>query len=332
MKVRTRGQYTQTPFSSAGRSRPKERKWCSASAALVWLLLSAGALRADLVSDVRAALARSDFAAAERQVAAYRAAKGTTPEMLEALSWLGRGALAAKRFEEAEKYADETHQLAVGQLKTRKLDAERRLPIALGAAIEVRAQVLAARGERSEAVAFLQRELKTYFDTSIRTRIQKNINLLTLEGKPAPVLEVAQWLGERPARLAELRGRPVLLFFWAHWCGDCKRQAPVLAKLAEEYAGRGLVIVGPTQLYGYGARGEETTPKEELRYIDEVRQKFYGVIPGMAVPVSSENFRLWGASTTPTLALIDRAGAVRLYHPGNLTYEELSPKVAALVR
>ncbi len=296
------------------------------------LLLAGSSLRADLVSDVRAAVARSDFSGAEKQVTAYRAAKGATPEMLEALSWLGRGALAAKRFGEAERCADETYKLALEQLKTRKLDAERRLPIALGAAIEVRAQVLAARGERSEAVAFLNRELTTYFDTSIRTRIQMNINLLTLEGKPAPALEVGQWLGERPAPLGKLKGRPVLLFFWAHWCGDCKRQAPVLAKLAEEYSGRGLVIIGPTQLYGYRARGAEATPEEELRYIDEIRQKSYGPVPGMAVPVSSENFRLWGASTTPTLALIDRAGAVRLYYPGNLTYEELSPKVAALVR
>jgi thiol-disulfide isomerase/thioredoxin len=296
------------------------------------LLLAASSLRADLVADVRAAAARSDFAGAEKQVAAYRAAKGVTPEMLEALSWLGRGALAAKRLDEADKYADETYKLALEQLKSRKLDAERRLPIALGAAIEVRAQVLAARGERSEALAFLNRELKTYFDTSIRTRIQKNLNLLTLEGQPAPALEVAQWLGERPASLGELRGRPVLLFFWAHWCGDCKQQAPVLAKLAEEYGRRGLVIIGPTQLYGYRARGEEATPEEELRYLDEVRQKFYGAVPGMAVPVSSENFRLWGASTTPTLVLIDRAGRVRLYHPGNLSYQELSPKIAALVR
>ncbi len=297
-------------------------------ATLALLVVSA---RADLVSDVRAAIARHDFAGADQRIASYRAEKGVTPVMLEALSWLGRGALAAKQAERAGAYAGETYKLAVEQLKTRKLDAERRLPIALGAAIEVRACVMAARGERAEAVSLLQRELKTYWDTSIRTRIQKNLNLLTLEGKLAPPLEAGQWLGEQPQPLEQLRGRPVLLFFWAHWCGDCRREAPALAKLAAEYGGRGLVIVGPTQLYGYRARGEQATSEDERRYIDEVRQKYYGQIPGMSVPVSSENFRLWGASTTPTLVLIDRRGRVRLYHPGNLTYEELAAKVEALL-
>jgi len=296
------------------------------------LLALAVSARADLVSDVRKALARDDFAGAEKLVQAFRAGSGVTPEMLEALSWLGRGALAAKQLDQAEAYAGETYKLALGQLNTRKLDAERRLPIALGAAIEVRAQATAARGGRSEAVGFLNQELKTYWDTSIRTRIQKNINLLTLEGKAAPALETAQWLGERPVALAEMKGRPVLLFFWAHWCPDCKVEAPVLSKLASEYGRQGLLIVGPTQLYGYRARGEDATPEEELRHIDEVRQKFYGQIPGMAVPVSSENFRVYGASTVPTLVLIDRQGMVRLYHPGEMTYDELAPKVAAVVR
>jgi thiol-disulfide isomerase/thioredoxin len=296
------------------------------------LLALALSARADLVSDVRKALARHDFAGAERFVQAFRAESGVTPEMLEALSWLGRGALAANQLDQAEAYAGETYKLAVEQLKTRKLDAERRLPIALGAAIEVRAQAAAARGARSEAVGFLNQELRTYWDTSIRTRIQKNINLLTLEGQAAPALETAQWLGERPLAVAEMKGQPVLLFFWAHWCPDCKGEAPVLSKLASEYGRQGLVIAGPTQLYGYRARGEDATPEEELRYIDEVRQKLYGEIPGMAVPVSSENFRVYGASTTPTLVLIDRQGIVRLYHPGEMTYEELAPKVAAVVR
>jgi thioredoxin-related protein len=53
-----------------------------------------------------------------------------------------------------------------------------------------------------------------------------------------------------------------------------------------------------------------------------------GEIP---VPVSEKNFQVYGVSTTPTLVLIDAAGVVRLYHPGKMNYEELAPRVAALV-
>jgi thioredoxin-related protein len=49
------------------------------------------------------------------------------------------------------------------------------------------------------------------------------------------------------------------------------------------------------------------------------------------VPLSEENFKAWGASTTPTLVLIDRTGVVRLYHPGRISYEELAPRVHQVV-
>src|SRR5207247_5064433 len=122
------------------------------------LLLEVSAIAASgqIIGDVRDAIAEKDFARGERHIDTYRAKNGITPEMLEALSWLGRGALAAKQYDGAEKYAAETRKLALGQLAKRNLDAERHLPIALGASIEVHAHVLAAKGERGEAVTFLR--------------------------------------------------------------------------------------------------------------------------------------------------------------------------------
>jgi len=290
---------------------------------LIPAFLFASAVWAGLIEDVRTDIARNDFAAGDSLIARYRSQQGVTPEMLEALSWLGRGALAAKKLDKAEAYAAETQRLAVEQLKHRALDAEPHLPIALGAAIEVRAQVSAAQGERSEAVLFLRDQLATYRNTSIRTRIQKNINLLGLEGKVAPPLEEREFFGTKPAPLASLRGKPVLLFFWAHWCGDCKQEGPILAKLEQQYAGRGLVLIAPTRRYGYVASGEEAPPGEEMKYIEAVRHKFYPDLLSAPAPVSEENFKNYGASTTPTLVLVDRRGIVRMYHPGLMTMDEL---------
>ena len=278
---------------------------------------------AGIVDDVRAANAQNNFALGDALVARYRAQYGITPEFLEALSWMGRGALAARQLDKAEAYARETETLAVQQLRKRPLDAEPHLPLALGAAIEVQGLALGARGERGEAIEYLEQELARYRATSIRTRIQKNINTLGLEGKPAPALEEREYLGSKPVPLTTLRGKPVLLFFWAHWCPDCKQEEHLLAQIRQEYAPQGLVIIAPTQRYGYVARGEDAGPAEELKYIDEVRKKFYADLLSVPAPVSEENFKNYGASTTPTLVILDRRGIVRVYHPGAMTLDEL---------
>lgn len=297
---------------------------------LVCAVLAVAALAAQppaIIRDVRAAIAEGNFAQGTAALDKYRQANGMTPEWLEAHSWMGRGYLAAKNLDAAEKSARETHALALAALKTRPLDQEPRLPIALGAAIEVLGQVTGARGARTEAVVYLQNELAKYRTTSMAKRIQKNINLLSLEGEPVPALDLSEYLGPAPPTMQSLKGKAVLMFFWAHWCADCKQQAPVLADLAAKYKDQGLVIFAPTQRYGYVAGGKDASPADELRYIDQVRQASYPVLAGHSVPVAEANHLRFGVSTTPTLVLVDRAGIIRLYHPGKMTMAQLEPRV-----
>lgn len=285
-------------------------------------LLAVSAFAA-IVTDVQTAMSQGNFPLAEAIAQSYRSQHGVTPEYLEALSWIARGDLITRQFDKADANAKQTEQLAVQSLATRPLDAEPHLPLALGAAIEVEAQVLTANGDRAGALALLRKDVVTYSKTSIRTRIQKNINLLTLEGRPAPALQEAEFLGAKPVPLLALHGKPVLLFFWAHWCPDCKQEEHVLAQVVREYQSKGLTIIAPTQRYGYVANGDEATPADEIKYIEAIRHKFYADLLDVPAPVSEANFRNYGASTTPTLVLIDRAGIVRVYHPGAMTLDEL---------
>jgi len=313
-----------------------------------WGLVFAGILlwvapisaQADLIGDVRAQLAQNSFSAAESELRTYKAQHGVTPEYLEALSWMARGAASMKQWDQAAAYASETRRLSEQQLTLsttkRKLDAEPHLPIALGAAYEVLAQVLAEKdmaekGQPTQAVSLLRSALARYGNTSIRARLQKNLNLLALVGQPAPPLQVSQYLGPKPPTLASLKGSPVLLFFWAHWCGDCKAEVPVIARLRQEFASQGLVVVGPTQLYGYAAQGADAAPEQERAYIESVRARCYAGLQDMPVPLSKQNFNAYGASTTPTLVVLNRAGQVAMYHPGALSYDELRSAIQKAV-
>jgi thiol-disulfide isomerase/thioredoxin len=288
---------------------------------------------ADLIKQVRQAIADRDFARGERLIAEARAEQGATARVLAAQSWLGRGALAEKRLDAAERYAEATYREAAGLAAKGPMDRNPNapLPIAIGAAIEVLAHVHVERGERSEAVAFLQREVARYKGASVEPRIQKNLNLFSLTGTAAPPLDLSEYLGAAPPPLSALRGKVVLMFFWAHWCGDCKQQGPVLAELAAQYGKDGLVVVAPTQRYGYVAGGKEAPPDVEMRYIEEVRQASYPGLAGQPIPVSTANHTRYGVSTTPTLVLLDRAGLVRLYNPGKMMKEALEPHIKRLV-
>ncbi|MGA3088535.1 MAG: TlpA disulfide reductase family protein [Terriglobales bacterium] len=302
---------------------------------LTAVLLPASLLaQADLVAGVRREVVEQSFSAAESELRTYRAQHGVTPEYLEALSWMARAAAANKQWDQAAAYASETRGLSEQQLTTskRKLDDEPHLPIAVGAAYEVLAQQMDAKGEHARAVALLRRALARYGNTSIHARLQKSLNLLVLVGRAAPPLQETEYLGPKPPALASLKGSPVLLFFWAHWCGDCKAEVPVIARLRQEFARQGLVVIGPTQLYGYAAQGADAAPEQERAYIESVRARYYASLQNMPVPLSKQNFNAYGASTTPTLVVLDRAGQVATYHPGAMPYDDLRAAVEQAAR
>ena len=145
--------------------------------------------------------------------------------------------------------------------------------------------MLNQRGERGQArLRICAEELATYRDTSMRARIQKNINLLDLEGKPpgargarVPGTETAAaGLAARQARAAVLLGALV---------SGLQAGGADPGPDREGIRRRRLVIIAPTQRYGYVARGEDAGPAEELKYIEEVRQKYY------AGPVTARRLR-----------------------------------------
>ena len=157
--------------------------------------------------------------------------------------------------------------------------------------------------------------------------------VLSLVGKPARALEASVWIGPKPPSIASLRGKAVLLFFWAHWCPNCKAEVFIISDLMKKYGPKGLALIGPTRYYGYAVRGETAPPEVEKPYIDVIRREYYTLLASMPVPLSNANFTNYGAdSSTPTLVLLDRQGIVRWYHSGAATEQELAAHIEDILK
>lgn len=113
--------------------------------------------------------------------------------------------------------------------------------------------------------------------------------------KPAPDLKLAEWEGTAVTPQA-MKGKVVLIDFWATWCGPCIAQIPHANAISKKYAGQGVVVMGACD-----PKGAETMSQT-------VKDK------GMKYPtgkLSAEDVTAWKIAFWPTYAVIDRGGKLR---------------------
>ncbi len=145
----------------------------------------------------------------------------------------------------------------------------------------------------------------------------------------APQLEgVTAWINSSPLTLAQLRGRVVVVHFYAFGCINCIRNLPHYNGWRERFAGQDVAIIG---IHRPETRAE--------RDIGKVREKSIaaGIMYPVAVDNDSRNWDAWANRVWPSVYLIDKAGFVRYWWYGELNWQGtqgeqwMRDRIAALV-
>jgi thiol-disulfide isomerase/thioredoxin len=141
-------------------------------------------------------------------------------------------------------------------------------------------------------------------------------------GKPAPEISGSTWINSPPLRLADLKGKVVLVEFWTLGCYNCRNVEPYVKAWHAKFADQGLVVVGV-----------HTPETERERDIKTVRS--YVAERGIRYPVAvDEGFATWeryGNRYWPALYLIDKKGTIRLVQIGEGGYEKTEARIAELL-
>jgi|GEM_PF-6292449 len=179
----------------------------------------------------------------------------------------------------------------------------------LDAFTEERASLLQQENKNDEAKQIVQDALAKIPKTSPAFSGLQALNSRTsLYGSQAPELKVTNQYGDYTS-LANLKGKVVVLDFFAHWCPPCRASMPDMHKMTGDLATQGLQVIGVTGYYGYYFDKRNISKTEEYADMKPFMKQYE--IDHPVVYIAQKDFANYGANGIPEFVLIDRTGTVR---------------------
>jgi thiol-disulfide isomerase/thioredoxin len=157
---------------------------------------------------------------------------------------------------------------------------------------------------------------------SLANAMQSGLARIKITDGPAPDFNFTHFFNTKPVSLVDLRGKVVMIDFWATWCGPCIGTFPELREIHGRYKDSGLFVLGVTGFQGsmsnHGAdRVADLSEEDELALMPRFIEHQNVTWP---LAFSDRNCydQEYGITGIPTSVIIDKQGIVRLFtHPAN---------------
>lgn len=141
-------------------------------------------------------------------------------------------------------------------------------------------------------------------------------------GKLAPEISGHSWLNSKPLKLAELKGKVVLVEFWTFGCSNCRNVEPYVKSWHQKYADRGLVIIAVhAPEFSY-----ERVLANVQRYI-----RYHAISYPVAIDNNFTTWKLYNNRYWPAMYLIDKRGVIRYLRVGEGGYRQTEQQIVELL-
>jgi cytochrome c biogenesis protein CcmG/thiol:disulfide interchange protein DsbE len=135
-------------------------------------------------------------------------------------------------------------------------------------------------------------------------------------GQPAPAFSLPT-VGGKTLTLADLKGHPVYLNFYATWCPPCNAEAPEIGTLSTKYKSRGLTVLGVDEL---------ENPQKAKEFLTKYHLAYDAVVDS-----DGTMGRDYGAIGLPVHIFIDRGGVVKTYRQGEMYPDEIEAAIKGIL-